>query len=114
MDVLTEDTRIAIQPVLEPREQVAGVLHAIGCELVLTDRHLVLVREGRSFRPRSGVQVWPLDTSLSIRATPTGSQPGRVLITTGGHTTSVFVASDHHRDADRLVADVKRRIHAHG
>jgi hypothetical protein len=26
----------------------------------------------------------------------------------------VFVASDRHRDADRLVADVKRRIHAHG
>ena len=37
---------------------------------------------------------------------------GALFITVGGHTTSVFVASDHHQEADRLVADVKRRIHA--
>ena len=114
METLTEDVRIALQPVLEPREEVAGVLVAVGCKLVLTDRHLVLIRDGRSFRPRSGVQVWPLDTTLAIRTTPTGSQPGRVLITSGGHTTSIFVASDHHGVADQLVADVKRRIHARG
>jgi hypothetical protein len=112
MDALTEDTRIALQPVLEPHEEVAGILPAIGCKLVLTDRHLVLIRDGRTFRPRTGVQVWPLDASLSVRTTPTGSQPGRVLITVAGHTTSIFVASDHHRAADQLVADVKRRIHA--
>ena len=73
MDALTEDTRIALQPVLEPREVVAGVLPAIGCQLVLTDRHLVLIRDGRAFRPRSGVQVWPLDRSLSVRTTPVGA-----------------------------------------
>jgi len=114
MDALTEDTRIALQPVLEPREVVAGVLPAIGCKLVLTDRHLVLIRDGRTFRPRSGVQVWPLDKSLSVRTTPLGAQRGRVLITVGGHTTSVFVATDHQHAADVLVADVKRRIHAAG
>ena len=113
MDTLSEDTRIALQPVLGPSEEIAGVLQAIGCKLVLTDRHLVLIRDGRSFRPRSGVQAWHLDSSLSVRTTPTGSQPGRVLITSGRHTTSIFVAADRHRDADLLIADVKRRIHAH-
>jgi hypothetical protein len=112
MDEITEDTRIALEPVLEPREQVSAVLAAIGCKLVVTDRHLVLVRDGRSFRPRSGVQVWPLDATLSVRATPTGSQPGRVLITTAGHTTSIFVAADQHHAADMLVAEVRRRIHS--
>jgi hypothetical protein len=110
MEALTEDTRIALEPILDPREQISAVLSAIGCKLVLTDRHLVLVRDGRSFRPRSGVQVWPLDPTLSIRATPTGSQPGRVLISTGGHTTSIFVAADQHHAADVLVAEVRRRI----
>jgi len=114
MDALTEDTRIALEPVLGPREQVAAVLPAIGCQLVLTDRHLVLIRDGRAFRPRSGVRAWHLDAALSVRTTPTGSQPGRVLITTGGHTTSVFVAADQHRAADQLVAEVRRRIHAAG
>ena len=112
MDSLNEDARIALQPVLEPREEIAGVLPAIGCKLVLTDRHLVLVRDGRTFRPRSGIQVWPLDSTLCIRATPTGSQPGRVLISSGRRTTSIFVAAEYHHAADQLVADARRRIHA--
>ena len=112
MDALTEDARIALQPVLEPREEIAGVLPAIGCRLVLTDRHLILVRDGRTFRPRSGIQIWPLDGSLSIHTTPTGAQPGRVLITSGRRTTSIFIAAEHHHAADLLVANVKRRIHA--
>lgn len=111
MDALTEDTRTALAPLLGPTEDVRAVLTAIGCKLILTDDHLVLIRDGRSFRPRSGVQSWPLDAKLSIRATPTGSQPGRVLITSSGHTTSIFVAAEQHRAADLLVAEVKRRIH---
>jgi hypothetical protein len=111
MDALTEDARMALEPLLGRRERVRAVLAAVGCKLALTDRHLALVRDGRAFRPRSGVQVWPLDETLSIRCTPTASQPGRILITSGGHTTSVFVPADHHRDADLLVAEVRRRIH---
>ncbi len=112
MDALTEDAKIALQPLLEPREEIAGVLPAIGCRLVLTDRHLVLVRDGRTFRPRSGIQIWPLDATLSINTTPTGAHPGRVLISSGRRTTSIFVAAEYHHAADLLVADVKRRIHA--
>jgi hypothetical protein len=124
VDTLTKDTWIALEPVLEPGEDVAAVLHAIGCLLVLTDRRLVLIRDGRTFRPRSGIQVWPLDATLSVRSTPTASQPGRVLIatsrpssgghTTARHTTSVFVAADQHRAADRLVSEAHRRIHDRG
>ncbi len=114
MDALTEDTRAALVPVLEPGEEVSAVLTAIGCKLVVTDRHLILVRDGRSFRPRSGVQSWPLVPTLSVRSTPTDAHPGRILITMNGHTTSVFVAAHDQRAADRLVAGVRERTHAKG
>ncbi len=109
MDALTEDTRTALEPVLEPREEVAAALTAIGCKLVVTDRHLFLVRDGRSFRPRTGVQAWPLVPKLSVRSTPTDAHPGRILITMDGRTTSVFVAPHDHRAADQLIAEVRRR-----
>jgi hypothetical protein len=109
VDALTEDTWTALKPVLEPREQVTAALTAIGCKLVVTDRHLILVRDGRTFRPRTGVQSWPLVPNLSVRSTPTDGHPGRILITMDGRTTSVFVAAHDHRAADQLVAEVRRR-----
>ena len=109
MDALTEDTRTALEPVLEPREEIAAVLTAIGCKLVVTDRHLILVRDGRSFRPRTGVQSWALVPTLSVRSTPTDAHPGRILITMNGRTTSVFVAPHDRRSADHLIAEVRRR-----
>ena len=73
---MTEDTWTALKPVLEPREEVTAALTAIGCKLVVTDRHLILVRDGRTFRPRTGVQSWPLVPTLSVRSTPTDWSPG--------------------------------------
>ena len=43
---MSEDTWTALKPVLEPREQVTAALTAIGCKLVVTDRHLILVDPG--------------------------------------------------------------------
>jgi len=109
VDLLPEDTRTALEPVLEPREQVEAVLSAIGCKLVVTDRHLILIRDGRSFRPRTGVQTWALVPALSVRSTPIDAHPGRILITMNGKTTSVFVAPHDRKSADRLIAEVRRR-----
>jgi hypothetical protein len=114
VDALPDDTRTALEPVLEPREEVAAVLSAIGCKLVLTDRHLILIRDGRTFRPRTGVQTWPLVPALSVRSTPSAAHPGRILITMNGHTTSVFVAAPDHRAADQLVAAIRRRTYVKG
>jgi hypothetical protein len=111
VDAFTEDTRTALAPVLEPHEEVAAVLAAIGCKLVVTDRHLILIRDGRSFRPRTGVQTWPLVPTLVVRSTPTDAHPGRILITMHGRTTSVFVGPHDHRAADQLIAEVRRRTH---
>ena len=61
---LSEDVRAAVSSALGPSEHVALVAPAVGCTLVLTDSRLLLVREGASYRPRSGIRSWVLDRTL--------------------------------------------------
>ena len=56
-----------VSPVLQRSEEVLESATAVGCTLVLTDRRLMLVREGTQHRPRTGVQTWTLDRTLTIR-----------------------------------------------
>ena len=112
MDVLPEATRAALAPVLDPCEQVTRFVPAIGCSLVLTERRLVLVREGADFRPRSGVQSWPLDRALSVRATPIHHTTGRIVIERAGRSASVFVSAAQSKAADAMIAELRHRIYA--
>jgi hypothetical protein len=111
MDVLPEATRAALRPILDPSERVIRYVKAVGCALVLTERNLVLVREGLHYRPRSGVQAWPLDRLLIVRAMPVRRRTGRVAIERSGQIASLFVAEEHWRDAEALIADLRNRIY---
>lgn len=111
MDVLPEATRAALRPILDPSEQVIHYVKAVGCALVLTGRTLFLVREGLNYRPRSGVQSWPLDRLLTVRAMPVKRRTGRLSIERTGQTASVFVTEDHWREAETLIAELRRRIY---
>lgn len=62
MDDLPDAVAEALGPALEPDEQVEMTLQAVGCSLVLTDRRLIMVRQGANFRPRTGVTSWQRDT----------------------------------------------------
>jgi hypothetical protein len=112
VEAIPEATNDALRSVLEPDEHIEQVFTAIGCSLVLTDRHLILVREGSSYRPRSGVHAWPLDRTLTIHTTPVQHGTGRIVIKGGGETTSVFVSGDDWAAADALLMETHRRIHA--
>jgi hypothetical protein len=111
MDQLPAATLSALAPVLAPTEQVAMVAPAVGCTLVLTDRQLLLVRDGSSYRPRSGVQSWVVDRTLSVRLGPVRQTTGQLAIECSGRTASVFLTQANIPGVDALVAEVRRRIY---
>jgi hypothetical protein len=108
---LSDDALTALAPVLAPTERVSMVAPAVGCTLVLTDRQLLLVRDGVSYRPRSGVQSWVVDKSLSVRLGPVRRTTGRLAIARGGRTASVFLTQAHIPAVDALVAEIRSRIY---
>ena len=114
MELLPEATRVAIGPFLATGERVTHVVTAVGCSLILTDRQLVLVREGLNYRPRSGVQTWRLDSALAVRSTPVRHGSGRIVIDRKGRSTSVFVSADQWSEAETLLGMIHTRIRTSG
>jgi hypothetical protein len=114
MEPLPEATRVAIEPFLATDERVTHVVTAVGCSLILTDRQLVLVREGLNYRPRSGVQTWPLDSALAVRSTPVRHGSGRLVIDRKGRSTSVFVSAEQWPEAETLLGMIRTKIRTNG
>lgn len=109
---MSDDVRAALTPVLDRSERIDQIAAGVGCALVLTDRHLVLVRDGAHFRPRSGVRSWKLERHTSLRLTPAHRATSRLVISDGERSTSVFVTADQLADVNALVAAVRRQTHA--
>ena len=105
---LPEAAREAIEAVLEPAESVVFVAPAVGSSLVLTQHRLMVVRDGASFRPKTGVRTFELASGVAIRI-----GPGRrlVIIESGGKTINLFVRSEQLARAEAFVAEVRRRIY---
>ncbi|MEO8437969.1 MAG: hypothetical protein ABI562_05880 [Chloroflexota bacterium] len=109
---MSETTRAALAPVLDPTERVTSVAAAVGCTLVLTDRQLHVVRDGADFRPRSGIQSWNLDRGLTVRRTPVRKGTGRLIIERSGQKASIFLTAEQIPGAEALLAEILRRIHS--
>ena len=105
---LSKAASAALDLVLEPAERVDLVAPAVGSAVILTDRRLAVVRDGASYRPRTGVRSFTLDRSLEVRIGPARR---RVIIRSEGGTINVFVRSEQLEQAEVLVAEVRRRIH---
>lgn len=84
---------------------------AIGCTFVLTNEHLHLVRDGVAFRPRTGIQTWVLDRSLTVRMTPVRQSTGRLIVGRLGHDASIFLTAAHAPEVEALLAEIRRRIY---
>jgi hypothetical protein len=108
---LPQAAREAIAAVLDPAESVDYVAPAVGSSLVLTQRRLIVVRDGASFRPKTGVRVFELGPGLSIRIGPARR---RVIIESAAGTINVFVRSEQLAQAESFVAEVRRRMYTHG
>ncbi len=108
---MSDATRAALTSVLRPDERVTSTAAAVGCTLVLTDQQFHLVRDGVEFRPRTGIQSWVLDRSLTVRMTPIRQSTGRLIIARAGQTASVFLTSAHAPSIEALLADIRRHIY---
>ena len=110
-DALPQAAREALAAVLDPAEKVELVAPAVGSSLVLTQHRLFVVRDGASFRPKTGVRTFELGSGLAIRIGPARK---RVIIESATGTINLFVRSGQLAQAESFVAEVRRRIYADG
>src|SRR5258708_1440138 len=103
-DPLPEAPRRAIEAVPQAPQSVELVAPAVGSSLVLTQRRLMIVRDGASFRPKTGVRSFELGPGLAIRIGPARR---RVIVESGGKTINVFVRSEQLAHAEAFVAQVR-------
>lgn len=104
-----DELRIALDRALEPAEEVELTARAVGCTLVLTDRRLLLVREGASYRPSSGIRSWALDRDLVLRLGRAHRQTHRLVIERAAETASVFLSSEQLPEAKTLIERARQR-----
>ena len=110
-NALPQAAREALAAVLDPAEKVESVAPAVGSSLVLTQHRLFVVRDGASFRPKTGVRTFELGNGLTIRIGPARK---RVIIESAAGTINLFVRSEQLAQAEGFVAEVRRRIYANG
>lgn len=106
---LTEPTWLALADALDPAERIDMVALVVGSELVLTDRRLILVRDGANYRPKTGIRSFTLDRDVAVRIGPTRT---RAIIQRADETTYLFVRSEQLADVEALFAEVRRRTMA--
>jgi hypothetical protein len=103
--------RAALDRVLESSEGVVLSAPAVGSTLFITDRRLVVVRDGARYRPSSGIKSWPLDRELTLRFGRVHRDTSQLIIGRAGRTISVFVTAAQLSDVQALVAESRRRIY---
>ena len=108
---LSDAAREAMEGVLDPTESVEFAAPAVGSSLVLTQHRVLVVRDGASFRPKTGVRSFELASGFSVRIGPARR---RVIIDSGGETITLFVRADQLAQAEAFVAEVRRRIYGDG
>jgi hypothetical protein len=108
MQPLSGASQSALAQILDAEERIDQIAPAVGSSLVLTDRRLILVREGANFRPKTGIRSFAIDLYLHVRLGPSRK---RLMIEAAGKTINVFVRPDQVDDAETLLAEVRRRIY---
>ena len=94
---LPNDVEASLVGVLEPDETVLRALTTLAGTLVLTDRRVVIVREGRAYRPATGVRSWGLSPANTVDYGRPRGGLGRLIVGSGGKVTSFFFKE---RDSD--------------
>ncbi|HET7473201.1 MAG TPA: hypothetical protein VFJ71_08765 [Candidatus Limnocylindrales bacterium] len=99
-------------PELGVHEDLLVVLRGIGASMFLTDRRLIVARDGVERRPRSGLQSYDLDGIRHIRIELGSAPSGRVAVWTTGadqETLSMFFDARSLERAHELI-DVARPL----
>jgi hypothetical protein len=72
-----------IGPQLANGEQLLVHLRGIGASMYVTTERVILARDGRDRRPRSGLQSFALEAITQIRLEPGASPSGRIVVWVG-------------------------------
>jgi hypothetical protein len=105
---LPSDVATTIDGVLEPGEDVLGAVTTLAGTLVLTDRRVVILREGRTFRPATGIRSWGLTPANEMTFGPPRGGVGRLIVGRGNRATSFFVRQRDWHDALDIVTMARR------
>jgi hypothetical protein len=98
---------------LDADEQVIAALTGDGASLLATPTRIVLVREGSEFRPRTGLRSWPYDRIVRVSLVQPRHGQARILVVTADNPrqpVSMFFELRRLRDAERLAAEIRRRV----
>jgi hypothetical protein len=100
---LPADVERSIRSLLEPGEEVLGFVTSVAATLVLTDRRVVIAREGRAWRPANGIRSWRISAAIAFRWRAPRGGVGRLVVGTGTEEVSMFVRESDWKEALRLV-----------
>ena len=109
MHELSEPARGVLDRALDADERVDLFAPAVGSVLVLTDRRLIVVRQGADYRPKTGIRSFALDRELEVRIAPTIKQ---VTVGSGRRAIAVFIRREQRPNVEVLIAELRRRIYA--
>ena len=109
MHDLSEPARVVLERALDADERVDILAPVVGSFLVLTDRRLIIVREGADYRPKTGIRSFALDRNLEVRIAPTIKQ---VTVASAGHPIALFIRNEQLAGIEALLAELRRRIYA--
>ncbi|HEV8546240.1 MAG TPA: hypothetical protein VGQ64_08085 [Candidatus Limnocylindrales bacterium] len=110
IEALPSATREILLERLEPGERITHAVPAVGCVIALTTRRLILLREGSSFRPKSGIRDWSFGRGLTVRMGLVRRGTGSLAIVWERDLTSVFVKAEHWDEALELAGAVRSRV----
>jgi hypothetical protein len=94
-------------------DEIVAEVAGLGASLVLTSNHLVVVRQGAHFRPRSGIRALPFIALREVRLEPPKHGSGRLILRIGRypwHAISVFIGARDWDAAERLASLISIRI----
>jgi len=100
---LPTDVAASLHDVLARGEDVLGSVTSLAGTLVLTDRRVVIVREGRGYRPQSGIRCWDISTDVDFKHGRLRGGMGRLVVGNGKAAASFFVKEIDWLEALRLV-----------
>jgi hypothetical protein len=106
--LLPHDVMRSLVDVFRPGEEILGSISSLAGSLVLTDRRVLILREGRGYRPQSGIRSWDIEPGIAFTYGPPRGGVGRLMIGKGKDATSFFVKTSDWDAALRLISMANR------
>jgi hypothetical protein len=98
----------ATPPDLDTDESVLADLRGIGASLFVTTERLIISRDGRERRPRSGVQSFLLEAITHIRVEPGAPPSGRIAVWIGSQEVASMFFDARSSDRAQEIVEIAR------